>query len=177
MKDKKTYWLTPFKYVIPADYENWFEKLAFEGWHPVRIGQWSSIAMRFAKGAPKKYRYVVDMQPALKKDYMRTYEEFGWEFMGQMASALVWRREYDGERPESFSDSASRRGRNKRFFWAVSASFFIFALGALTAAGAAVFAPLEPGRRLEIILEAAFCALAAVSLGAVMAHIRRNIDR
>ncbi len=177
MTEKALYWLTPFRYVVPADYENWFEEKAAAGWHPVKVGQWSSIAMRFTKSTPKRYRYVVDMQAVPRKDYRRTYEEFGWEFVGQMASAMVWRREYDGERPESFSDAQSRRGRNKRFFWAVSVSGFLFAAGALAAAGAAVFAPVDGERRLELWLMTAFCAAAAAGLGFVMAHIRRNIDR
>ncbi len=177
MTERKLQWLTPFRYVVPADYENWFEEQAAAGWHPVKVGQWSSIAMRFAKGSPKKYRYVVDMQPMPKKDYMRAYEEFGWEFVGQMASAMVWRREYDGERPESFSDAPSRRERNTRFFRAVSVSCFLFAAGALTSAGAAIFAPMDAERRLELWLMTAFCGAASAALGFVMAHIRRNIDR
>ena len=177
MTDKNVQWLTPFRYVVPADYENWFEEKSAAGWHPVRIGQWSSIAMRFAKGSPKKYRYVVDMQPVPKKDYIRTYQEFGWEFVGQMASAMVWRREYDGERPESFSDAQSRRGRNKRFIGAASVSFIMFTLGALAAAGAAVFAPLGAVRRLELILMTAFCFLLAAGMGFVLLRMRKNIDR
>ena len=177
MKQDRTYWLTPFRYVVPADYEHWFEEKAATGWHPVKVGQWSSIAMRFAKGAPKKYRYVVDMQAAPKKDYRRMYEEFGWEFVGQMASAMVWRREYDSERPESFSDLMSRRGRNQRFFWAVSVSCFLFALGALATLGAVLFAPLNAERTLELVIMTAFCVAAAVALGFVMARIRKNIDR
>lgn len=177
MKQDKRYWLTPFRYVVPADYENWFEEKAAAGWHPVKVGQWSSIAMRFTTSAPKKYRYVVDMQAAPKKDYRRMYEEFGWEFVGQMASAMVWRREYDGERPESFSDLQSRRGRNKRFFWAVSVSFFLFAAGALATVGAVLFAPLDAERTLELVIMTAFCVAAAVALGLVMARLRKNIDR
>jgi hypothetical protein len=177
MNNTKLYWLTPFKYAVPADYEDWFEKRSLDGWHPVKIGQWSSIAMRFFKGEPKHYRYVVDMQPSLKKDYMRIYRDFGWEFVGQMASAYVWRREYADERPESFSDLHSRRSRNRRFFWAVAVSFMIFALGALATAGVIFFAPLLPERRLELVFEALFCALAAAALGAVMVHIRKNLDR
>ncbi len=177
MNQEKRYWMTPFRYVVPADYESWFEEKAAAGWHPVKVGQWSSIAMRFAKSTPKKYRYVVDMQAAPKKDYRRIYEEFGWEFVGQMASARVWRREYDGERPESFSDLQSRRGRNKRFFRAVSVSCFLFAAGALAAAGAVLFAPLDAERQWELWLMTAFCAAAAAALAAVMARIRKNIDR
>ncbi len=55
--------------------------------------------MNFVKEKPKKYRYVIDMQAFPKKDYKLTYQEFGWEFVGQMASAFVWRKEYAKERP------------------------------------------------------------------------------
>jgi hypothetical protein len=177
MNNTKLCWWTPFRYAVPADYENWFEQQALEGWHPVRVGQWSSFAMRFEKGEPKRYRYVVDMQPAPRKDYRRIYEEFGWEFVGQMASSYVWRREYQGERPESFSDLSSRHSRNKRFFWAIAVSGIMLALGALVAAGAAIFAPILPEKRLELALEAGFCALIAAALGAVMVRIRKNLDR
>lgn len=177
MKNIRRYWLTPFKYVVPADYENWFEELAAAGWHPEKVGQWSSLAMRFAQGAPRKYRYVVDVQPTPKRDYMRMYEDFGWEFVGQMASVFVWRRVYDGERPESFTDAPSRRGRNKRFIGAVSVSFVIFVLGALAAAGAAIFAPLEDERRLELVFMTLFCLVLAAGIGFVMLRMRKNIDR
>ncbi|HEX9060509.1 MAG TPA: DUF2812 domain-containing protein, partial [Clostridia bacterium] len=70
-KSKKALF-SAFRYFIPADYEAWFEKLAEEGWHPQKVGQWSSVVMNFAKGEPKKYRYVVDMQAVPKKDYIRT---------------------------------------------------------------------------------------------------------
>ncbi len=177
MKNIRRYWLTPFKYVVPADYENWFEELAAAGWHPVKVGQWSSLAMRFAQGAPRKYRYVVDVQPTPRRDYMRAYEDFGWEFVGQMASVFVWRRVYDGERPESFTDAPSRRGRNRRFIWAVSLSFAMALLGSLITGGAAIFAPLDASRRWELGIMAVLLIAAAAALGAVMVRIRKNMDR
>ena len=91
-----------------------------------------------------------------------------------MASAMA---SNEGERPESFSDRPSRRSRNKRFFWAVAASFIMLALGALALAGAAIFAPVLPEKRLELVLSAAFCALVVAALGVVMARIRKNLDR
>jgi len=177
MKDKKTYWLTAFRYVVPADYEKWFEELAADGWHPVRVGQWSSIAMRFRKGEPKKYRYVVDMQPAPKKEYKTTYKDFGWEFVGQMASAYVWRREYAGERPESFSDIDSRRGRNRRFIWAVAVSFAAFLICGTGLAGGFIFSGLGDSEKLQMGIFAAICFAAAAALSLVMRKIAKNIDR
>jgi hypothetical protein len=176
-ENEKVFWCSAFRYVVPADYENWFEELAAEGWHPVKVGQWSSIAMRFAKGGPKKYRYVVDMQPFPKKEYRQTYEDFGWEFVGQMASAMVWRREYENERPESFSDAQSLHGRGRRFIGAASVSFILFLLGAVGFGLGAAFAQLSASDRLQFGIAAAFFLALASAMGAVLLKMRRNMDR
>lgn len=177
MKNRKTLFFSAFKSAIPADYEGWFEELAAMGWHPVKVGQWSSIAMRFEKSEPKKYRYVVDAQPNPKKDYKHTYEEFGWEYVGQMASMHVWREEYTDVRPESFSDAPSREERNKRFFSAISVAFTIFLVGTLAFAAAAIFSDLTPSDRLQLGLAAALFALIALLLSIVMGKVKKNIDR
>lgn len=179
MKQLKTFWLTPFTHVVPADYEDWFEKLAKEGWHPVKVGQWSSIAMRFAKAEPKTYRYVADMQALPKKDYRPTWEEFGWEYVGQMASMHVWRKQYTDVRPESFTDSASRQDRNRRFIFAVSVSFVLF-LAAAIGFGAALFMGWfdnVPDGRIQGILITALMLAASAGLGLVILRIRKNIDK
>lgn len=174
---KKTRWLSPFRFVVPSDYERWLESLASQGWHPCCIGQWSSIAMRFEKGEPKTYRYVVDLQAFPTKEYRDTYEAFGWEFVGQMASMMVWRRAYTGERPESFSDPDSRRCRNRRFIGAVSVSFILFMTGALAALGAVLFARLSESDRVQFGLMAAFLFILAAALGLVMLKLRKNIEK
>lgn len=125
MKEKKTVWLSTFRYVVPADYENWLETLAMEGWTIDKIKQWDSLRMVFHRSSPQKYRYVFDLNAFAKKDYFTTYQQFGWEYMGQMASCYIWRQPYTDERPESFSDIESLRQRNRRVFWGV---FFSFAM-------------------------------------------------
>lgn len=177
MKNEKLFFFTAFKYVVPADYERWFEELAAAGWHPVKIGQWSSLVMRFEKSEPRKYRYVVDAQPTLKKDYIQTYEEFGWEHLGQMASAHVWRQLYSGERPESFSDAPSREARNKRFMMAVSVSLTIFLFATIAFAASALFSDLASSDRLQFGMAAGLFFLITVLLSIVMSKVRKNIDR
>jgi hypothetical protein len=177
MNNKKMFFCSAFIYVVPADYERWFEELAAAGWHPVKIGQWSSIAMRFEKSEPRKYRYVVDMQFTSEKDYKQTYEEFGWEYVGQMASAHVWRQMYTDERPESFSDAPSREARNKRFIVAISFSFTMFLIGSLAFAAGAIFSDLTASDRLQFCIAAGLFFLFAVLLGLVMAKVNKNIDR
>lgn len=135
MKDKKTVWFSAFINVVPSEYEKWLEKMEAEGWHLEEIGQWSSIRMVFHRGKPRKYRYVYDMQAFPKKEYVPTYQAFGWEFMGRMASSFIWRKPYDGERPEAFTDAQSLEMRGKRFAGAASISMILFwiALAAILA--------------------------------------------
>jgi hypothetical protein len=131
--------------------------------------------MRFAEGEPKKYRYVADMQSFPKKEYMQMYEEFGWEFVGQMASMMVWRREYEGERPESFSDASSRKERNRRFIGAVAVAFTMFLVGALATLGAFIFTNTED--HLDFGIASAFMFVLCALMGAVMLKMRKNIDK
>ncbi len=175
--NNKIFWFSAFKYVVPADYEEWFEQLAAKGWHPIKIGQWSSIAMHFVKSEPKKYRYVIDMQLYPGKDYQQTYRDFGWEFVGQMASAYVWRREYNGTRPESFSEDVSRYERNTRFKKAASVSFFIFLLSGLALASGAIFSNLESSDRMQLGIASAFFLILAAAIGLAMRKIKINWDK
>lgn len=92
------------RHVVPSDYEAWFEQMATEGWHIDTIKQWDSVFIKFHRGIPKQYRFVYDPQVSPRKDYIPFYKQFRWEHLGCMASAHIWRTEYDGERPQAFSD-------------------------------------------------------------------------
>lgn len=115
-------WFSAYKHFQPAAYEAWFEKLALEGYHPIKVNQFSSFCMKFKKGDSKKYKYVVDLQAFPKKEYFDTYQNFGWEKVGQMASMFVWRKEYTDVVPEAFSDKESIQKRNARITKAISFS-------------------------------------------------------
>ena len=122
MKTKRIVFFPFFKRVVPSDFENWLEKMAADGWHIERMRQGSSMIMIFIKGLPKRYRYVYDLRAAANKDYISTYEQFGWQHLGKMASVNIWRMEYSDNRPEAFSDKDSIKGRNKRTILAISFS-------------------------------------------------------
>ena len=110
MKNTKTVWFSAYRWVVPADYEAWLETLAKQGWNLQRIRQWDSIRMTFHKTEPKQYRYVFDLNAFPKKDYKATYQQFGWEFMGQMASCSCLFPD-----PLAWTDWCSRRnGRTRR---------------------------------------------------------------
>ena len=177
MKTKKIVFFPAFKRVVPSDFENWLEDMAAKGWHIERVRQWSSIIMIFIKGEPKKYRFVYDVHPIAGKEYISTYEQFGWENLGRMASVNMWRMEYKDERPEAFTDKDSMASRNNRTIAAVSVSFSIFLLAALSMSIALIFFSdmLSANDRMQLIIAAIFFAVLAILLGTVMLYIyKRN---
>jgi hypothetical protein len=176
MKNKMTVWLSAFRNVVPADYENWLEHLALQGWNIDSIGQWSSIVMTFYHSEPKKYRYIYDIQVKNKKEYKSTYEQFGWEFVGQMASCFIWRKEYTDKRPESFTSLESLEKRNKQVVSAVSVSFIMFLILfiVLVTSFAITFSNLTTNSILQFIIGIVLSSAFAIYLGSVMKKIYKN---
>ena len=102
-----------YRYLVLADYEAYLERMAAKGWHVDKVRQRDALALIFTKGEPRKYRYVFDFNPLAKPDYKPTFEEFGWTYMGTLASCRAWRKEYTGERPQIHTDRESLQRRNK----------------------------------------------------------------
>jgi len=176
MTGKKIVLFSAFRYLLPSDYESWLERMAANGWHINRFRQWSSILTTFRKGEPKKYRFVYDPQVSPRKEYIATYEQFGWEYLGRMASAHFWRMEYESKRPEAFSDQESIVKRNRRTIAAVSVSFVIFLISVLTIGILLLFFTdsLSTTDRIQVIIAEVFFVLIMIILGAVMLFLRKN---
>ncbi len=179
MSDRKLVLFSAFRYLLPSDYENWLERMAAEGWHYNRFRQWSSIVMVFSKAAQKRYRFVYDPQVSPRKDYIPTYEQFGWEYLGRMASAHFWRMEYEGERPEAFSDRESIAKRNRRTIAAVSVSFTIFLVAVLAIAIVLLFFAdsLSAPDRTQLVVAEGFFGVIMITLGVIMLFLRKNESR
>ena len=179
MTDRKIVLFSAFRYLLPSDYENWLERMAAEGWHINRFRQWSSIVMTFRRGEPKRYRFVYDPQVSPRKEYIATYEQFGWEYLGRMASAHFWRMEYEGERPEAFSDQESIVRRNKRTIAAVSISFSIFLITVLVVGILLLFFAdsLSEIDRTQVVVAEGFFGVITIALGTVMVFLRKNESR
>ena len=158
MSDKKMVLFSVFRHVVPSDYEAWLEQMAAEGWHINRIGQWSSVFMTFLRDNPKQYRFVYDPQASPRKDYIPTYEQFGWEYLGCMASAHIWRMEYEGERPQAFSDQEGLVDRNRRNMIALSVSMVLFLVTVIVLGLSLRFASdsLSIGDRNQLVIAAIF---------------------
>ena len=179
MSDRKIVLFSAFRYLLPSDYENWLERMAAEGWHYNRFRQWSSILMVFRKGEPKRYRFVYDPQVSPRQQYIPTYEQFGWKYLGRMASAHFWRMEYEGERPEAFSDHESMVKRNRRTIAAVSVSFIIFLVAVLSIGTVLLFFPdsLSNTDRIQLVIAEGFFGAIMITLGVVMLLLRKNESR
>ena len=176
MTDRKIMLFSAFRCLLPSDYENWLERMAAEGWHINGMRQWSSIVMTFRRGEPKKYRFVYDPQVSPRKEYIATYEQFGWDYLGRMASAHIWRMEYEGERPEAFSDHESLVRRNRRTIAAVSVSFTIFLITVLVVGILLLFFAdsLSETDRMQVVIAEGFFGVITIALGAVMVFLRKN---
>ena len=176
MKNKKTVWLSVFRNVVPADYEIWLEQLAMQGWNIDQIGQWSSVAMTFHRSEPKKYRYIYDLKACPKKEYKSTYEQFGWELVGQMASCFIWRKEYTDKRPESFTNHESLEKRNKQVISAVSVSFIMFLIVSIVLITDFIitFSNLSTSSIVQFILGTVLSFAFTLYLGYVMKKIYNN---
>jgi RNA-binding protein YlmH len=179
MTDRKIVFFSVFRHLSPSDYESWLELMAAEGWHINHFRQWNSIVMTFKRGEPKKYRFVYDPQVSPRKEYIATYEQFGWEYLGRMASAHFWRMEYEGERPEAFSDQESIVKRNRSNIAAVSVSFTIFLMTVLIVGILLLFFgdSLSKTDRMQVIIAEGFFGVITIALGAVMLFLRKNESR
>ena len=179
MSDRKIVYFSAFRHLLPSDYENWLERMAADGWHIHHFRQWNSLFMTFQRDKPKKYRFVYDPQVAPRPEYIATYEQFGWEYLGSMASAHFWRMEYEGERPQAFSDLEGLVDRNRRNAIAISVSFFIFLAGVIAITLALGFASdsLSVGDRIQLIIADIFFGMIALALGYIMYLMWKNLLR
>ena len=132
--------------------------------------------MTFQRGKPKKYRFIYDPQVSPRKEYISTYEQFGWEYLGCMASAHIWRMEYEGERPQAFSDQEGLVDRNRRNIIAVSVSFFMFLAAVIVMGLSLRFASdsLSAGDRTQLIIAVIFFGVISLALGYIMFMMWKN---
>jgi len=179
MSDRKLVLFSAFRYLLPSDYENWLERMAAEGWHFNRFRQWSSLFMVFRRGEPKRYRFVYDSQVSPRQEYIPTYRQFGWEYLGRMASAHFWRMEYKDERPEAFSDQESIAKRNRRTIAAVSVSFTIFLVAVLAIGISLLFFAdsLSNTDRTQLVAAEVLFGLIMITLGMIMLFLTNTESR
>ncbi|MGE5396248.1 MAG: DUF2812 domain-containing protein [Chitinophagales bacterium] len=173
---KKTVLFPFFTRVSPEKFEVWLEGMEKDGWHIDKLTQWNAFGITFKKETSRQYRYCYDMQFTARADYMQTFRDFGWEYVGQVASSRIWRKEYTGKRPDAFTDRETNDARVRRFGNSVMISValsWILGIGLLYPVFFAS-AGLPDNDRLQLILCSIFCF--ALGFGLFSAHLRIRKD-
>ena len=94
-----------------------------------------------------------------------------------MASAYVWRRRYDDQRPEAFTDAETVRARSQRFVGAVAVAGSVLGLGGLAMLLGSSMADLSESDANQMLAAGILFEAMAVTLAFVAVRIRRQRDR
>jgi len=175
----KTIWFPAFRKVVPADFEEWLEGLAKDGWNMDKLGRFGAFKIKLHQTEPKTYRYVFDLNVYPKKDYRQTYEQFGWEYVGRMSNCFIWRKAYTELRPESFSDRNSRIQRNKRLkhvFFIILMMMFLSIAAALIV-GCVLSVSGDVGKVYALIPLVLLFAGISSYLSWVIRQLNKNLER
>ena len=90
-----------------------FRRYGNEGWHLVK----HNIAMtvfEFKKDTSKKMRYALDYNTKPDDEYLTIFEDDNWEYIGSSTGWVLWRKQYETERPDIHTDNQSLMDKNSR---------------------------------------------------------------
>jgi hypothetical protein len=172
MHTRRKRWLA-FRYLRPADLEAYFEDRARQGWMLERVGPRGLFLMTFWKRDPATYRYVVDLPIQPGVGYRPLHENAGWEYVGRMANERVWRRRYEGARPDRFDDAGTKRKQGRRLAGAVALSAWFFFVGTVAELVAWRGFDVSTTVLLRITMVFVIVEATAVAIGMVIVRIRR----
>lgn len=98
----------------PEKIENWLEEMEQDGWNLIKV-DFNYLRFKFEKGEYRKIRYCVDYQNRVDDNYFGILKEDGWELVGDRSIPwYMWRKSYDNERPNIYTDAKSLIERNNR---------------------------------------------------------------
>jgi len=95
--------------------EKWLRGMSNQGWHLNRVGFFN---YGFEKGKPRDTVYKFDFK-ALRKaemnDYIQTFEDAGWEYIGSFGSWFYFKTNADGDHSlELYNDNRSKMEKYRR---------------------------------------------------------------
>jgi len=93
--------------------EKFLEKMAADGWKLETVG-FAQMLFGFVKDEPRKTSYCIDYNNSPSAEYLAMLEDDGWKLVDKTAGWLMWRKNYEGSRPEIYTDNQSLIDRNKR---------------------------------------------------------------
>jgi len=112
MKEVKTVWRMWEGWNIEK-LENWLEEMEQKGWSLFKLD--FNMRFKFRKAESRKIRYCIDFQSNVDDNYFEIFKDYGWELVdNKVGQWLIWRKSYENERPNIFTDTKSLIERNSR---------------------------------------------------------------
>jgi hypothetical protein len=106
MKDVKTVWHWWWGWNTEK-VENWLEEMENKGYNLVKV-DFAQVRFSFKKGNVRKMRYCWDYPKNPGDHYFEIFSEDGWESMdNKMGPWFIWRKPYENERPNIYTDTKS----------------------------------------------------------------------
>jgi hypothetical protein len=96
----------------PERAEDYLECMSLQGWHAVHTGGMLT-GFLFERGEPRHVRYCFDYQREEKPEYMQIFIDDGWTLLRKSMGWYLWSREFEGARPEIYTDADSLIHRNR----------------------------------------------------------------
>lgn len=94
--------------------EKWLEEMEKKGLNLIKV-DFAQIRFSFKKGESRKMRYCFDYPSYVKDNYFEIFKEDGWESMdNKMGPWFIWRKPYEDERPNIYTDTKSLIEKNNR---------------------------------------------------------------
>lgn len=113
-KDIKTVVRTFFAWQEEKE-EKWLREMSGQGWHLNRVGFFN---YRFEKGKPRDMVYKFDfkvLRKAEMNDYILTFKDAGWEYIGNFGSWFYFRTNAEGGHSlELYNDNRSMIEKYRR---------------------------------------------------------------
>jgi cation transport ATPase len=178
MSKTRTEWFSTFRYVVPADYENWMKNWL----------QMAGISIKSVNGVPsawyskKQIRNNIGTSLTFITAQSVIISKPTANLVGNLSvkwQAFHWRKEYTAIRPESFTDLESIEKRNRNVMNAVMVSFILFTVITLVMIAATLLSSssMSSEETLQMVLFTACAALFSTYLGWVVWKIYHNRDR
>ncbi|MDF2534844.1 MAG: hypothetical protein K0R18_1001 [Bacillales bacterium] len=124
MKILKTSWYLWWGW-NPEKVESWLELMEEKGWNLYQVDMMAT-RFKFKKDESKKVRYCVDYQSNIESQYIKIFNDDGWELVwSDDFGWYIWKKVYINERPSIYTDYISLIDRNNRLINVLKPIFFL----------------------------------------------------
>lgn len=116
--NKKIVWLPTLRHPSAEQFEQWLHQESKQGNHLIKRKHLSTLCMSFEKEPGIAYQYAIDMQLNNQGECIRLYQEFGYEWVGNVGKVLIFAKKQNENEPDetpAFTQEESITERRKLF--------------------------------------------------------------